>query len=193
MTSDNLTQAEGNYLVKLARATLEEALGNGSPQRLAPPPTQRLHAPGAAFVTLHTKSKTLRGCIGSLSPRRPLIEDVRSNTIAAAFEDPRFPPLTAQELPEILVEVSVLTSPKPLAYESAEDLLTKLRPEIDGVVIEQGWHRATFLPQVWEQIPNPKEFLGHLCHKAGLLYDAWKETDLSVSTYQVQKYEEPPM
>lgn len=186
----HLTREEGMYLVKLARRTIEEALGQKPSTPLSMPPTTRLQEPGASFVTLHTRSGALRGCIGSLSAYRPLLEDVKANALAAAFEDPRFPPLTASELDRIVVEVSVLTPPQPLAYTDAEDLVRKLRPSVDGVIIERGWHRATFLPQVWEQLPTPEEFLTQLCYKAGLPGRAWREGNLKVSIYQVQKFEE---
>ena len=132
----------------------------------------------------------MRGCIGSLVAHRPLIEDVRENAIAAAFRDPRFSPVRAAELPGIVVEVSALTLPEKLDFDGPEDLLHKLRPNVDGVLIERGWNRATFLPQVWEQLPSPEEFLSNLCFKAGLPGNAWRWPDLEVSIYQVEKFEE---
>lgn len=190
MTETYFTDEEGTFLLHLARRTIEEALGEESTDSPPASPTQRLDEPGATFVTLHTRSGALRGCIGSLAARRPLVEDVRSNALAAAFEDPRFPPLKRSELSDIVVEISVLTPAKPLEYQDPQELLEKLRPGVDGVVIERGWHRATFLPQVWEQLPRPEEFLAHLCYKAGLSARAWQEGDLSVSIYEVQKFEE---
>jgi AmmeMemoRadiSam system protein A len=190
MGQDDLTDAEGQYLLRLARHAISEVLGSTSSDSLGSPPTARLQEPGAAFVTLHTRAGALRGCIGSLVARRGLLDDVRSNALAAAFEDPRFPPLDATELGDIVVEVSVLTQPEPLEYDSAEDLVQKLVPLTHGVIIERGWHRATFLPQVWEQLPQPEEFLGHLCYKAGLSAHAWRTGDLSVATYRVQEFEE---
>jgi len=196
MTNDRLSQEQGNYLLKVARRTIEEALRLPSIGETDGPGTAEtghpdwLEAPAAAFVTLHTRSGDLRGCIGSLMARRSLIEDVRSNALAAAFEDPRFPRLTADELPGIVIEVSVLTAPEPLAYADAQELVHKLTPNIDGVILEQGWHRATFLPQVWDQLPMPEEFLNHLCYKAGLSVTAWRTGDLAISTYQVQEFKE---
>ncbi|MGC9469519.1 MAG: AmmeMemoRadiSam system protein A [Anaerolineae bacterium] len=190
MTETYLTDEEGTFLLRLARRTIEEALAEESTETLPSSPTQRLEEPGATFVTLHTRSGALRGCIGSLAARRPLVEDVRSNALAAAFEDPRFPPLKRSELSDVVVEISVLTPAKPLEYQDPQELLEKLRPGVDGVVIERGWHRATFLPQVWEQLPRPEKFLAHLCYKAGLSARAWQEGDLSVSIYEVQKFEE---
>ncbi|MCJ7551860.1 MAG: AmmeMemoRadiSam system protein A [Anaerolineae bacterium] len=196
MTNDLVSQEQGDYLLKVARRTIEEALGlpgtgETDVSRAAEMPhPDWLEAPAAAFVTLHTRSGGLRGCIGSLIARRSLIEDVRSNALAAAFEDPRFPRLSADELPGIVIEVSVLTAPAPLSYADAEELVHKLTPNVDGVVLEQGRHRATFLPQVWDQLPMPEEFLSHLCYKAGLSATAWRDRDLSISTYQVQEFEE---
>ena len=115
---------------------------------------------------------------------------MRVNAINAAFRDPRFPPLSRDELNRIKIEVSILTNPRPLEYKDAQDLLAKLRPGIDGVIIKKGFHEATFLPQVWEQLPRKEDFLTHLCLKAGLDGDAWRRGDLEVSTYQVQAFEE---
>jgi AmmeMemoRadiSam system protein A len=201
MTAAPLTIEEGHYLLTLARVTIANAVGAKSSITLSDPPS-RLNAPGAAFVTLRTRrgdlrgeprlggEPRLRGCIGSLEARRPLVEDVRENAIAAAFRDPRFPPVKAAELDNLIVEVSVLTAPEPLDFDGPDDLLHKLRPNIDGVLIERGWNRATFLPQVWEQLPSPEDFLGNLCYKAGLPPNAWRWPDLEVSTYQVEKFEE---
>ncbi|MGC9348241.1 MAG: AmmeMemoRadiSam system protein A [Anaerolineae bacterium] len=192
LNAEMLSEDEGRFLVRFARHTIAGALRDELPtEESVDPPTERLSQPGAAFVTLHTGAGALRGCIGSLMAHRPLIEDVRANALAAAFDDPRFPPLTLAELPNIVVEVSVLTTPKPLDYEAGQDLIEKLRPHVDGVVIQQGWHRATFLPQVWEQLPSPVEFLTNLCYKAGLPASTWRQGDLEVLTYRVQKFEEP--
>ena len=126
----------------------------------------------ATFVTLKMKNKprgsNLRGCIGSILPYRPLIDDVIANAKAAAFEDPRFPPLTPEEFNEIEIEVSVLTIPEKVEYEDVNDLRTKIRPMVDGVILQLGNHQATFLPAVWEELPNFDIFFAHLCMKAGL-------------------------
>ena len=126
----------------------------------------------ATFVTLKMKNKprgsNLRGCIGSILPYRPLIDDVVANAKAAAFEDPRFPPLTPQEFNEVEIEVSVLTIPEKVEYEDIDDLRTKIRPMVDGVILQLGNHQATFLPAVWEELPNFDIFFAHLCMKAGL-------------------------
>ena len=116
---------------------------------------------------------------------------MRRNAINAAFHDPRFPPLSERELEKVDIEVSILTEPQPLEYADGEDLLTKLRVNVDGVIIRKGHASATFLPQVWEQLPDPEDFLEHLCMKAGLSSNAWRNTKLDVLTYQVQYFEEP--
>ena len=191
METGSLNADERKFLLNLARDTITLEL-NGTDNETfdlgaVPAPLQ---SPGAAFVTLHTRSGALRGCIGSLQARRSLVEDVCNNALAAAFEDPRFPSLTARELPDIVIEISVLSAPQPLAYVGSDDLLQKLRPRIDGVVLESGWHRATFLPQVWDQLPTPVEFLRNLCYKAGLPGDAWRSGELKISTYQVEEFSE---
>jgi AmmeMemoRadiSam system protein A len=186
-----LSDDEGHYLLRLARHTIEQALGVAAEPLASPPPSELLSQFGAAFVTLNKRSGELCGCIGSLAACRTLVQDVSGNAYAAAFEDPRFAPLTKEELPDVVREVSVLTCPEPLTYADPKDLVTKLRPNVDGVVIERGWHRATFLPQVWNQLPMPEEFLAHLCYKAGLSANAWRQGDLEVSTYQVQEFVEP--
>ncbi len=191
MGQTSLNEAEKRYLLALARRTIEEALGAATTPLPPEPPSERLHAPGASFVTLHTRpGRQLRGCIGSLKAYRPLVEDVRENALSAAFRDPRFPPLRREELPHIVIEVSVLTRPEPLTYSGPEELVRKLRPGVDGVVIERGWRRATFLPQVWESLPQLEAFLANLCHKANLPPNAWHWPDLKVYTYQVEKFEE---
>jgi AmmeMemoRadiSam system protein A len=125
-----------------------------------------------------------------LEPRRPLILDVRENAVGAAFHDPRFPAVAVHELDDIVVELSVLSAPQPLTYQGPRDLLEKLRPGIDGVVLESGLHRATFLPQVWEKLPDAQLFLERLCIKAGLPADAYRQLDLDVYTYRVEKFAE---
>lgn len=187
---NRLTEDEGDYLLSVARKTIEQRISGHSeqPNSDADLPSKFLEQRGT-FVTL-TTGGNLRGCIGHIIPQESLIEGIRVNAINAAFRDPRFPPLTKDEWEKVRVEISILTEPKPLAYTDARDLLQKLRPEIDGVIIRKGYHQSTFLPQVWEQLPKKEEFLSHLCIKAGLGSDAWKLGDLDVSTYQVQAFEE---
>ncbi|MBN1486307.1 MAG: AmmeMemoRadiSam system protein A [Anaerolineae bacterium] len=182
--------SEKKYLLAVARETIEQAvLGQKENSPVLEDIPEILQEPYATFVTLRI-GEQLRGCIGSLSAHRPLFEDVQHNALAAAFDDPRFSPVQKHELEQIRIEISVLTKPELLEHQGSRDLLEKLRPNIDGVIIEQGWHRATFLPQVWEQIPWPEKFLTHLCHKAGLAANAWQWPDLKVFIYQVQKFEE---
>lgn len=144
--------------------------------------------PGASFVTL-TRQGELRGCIGTLEAHRPLGIDVRENAVAAAFRDPRFTPLTRAEFDDVRVEVSVLSPAEALVVASEEHALETLRPHVDGVVFEYGDHRSTFLPQVWEQLPDPAEFLAYLKRKAGLPADFWAE-QVRLSRYTVSKWKE---
>jgi AmmeMemoRadiSam system protein A len=145
-----------------------------------------LRAPGATFVTLETQGE-LRGCIGSLEPRRPLVEDVAENAFAAAFRDPRFPPLGTAEWPEVTFHISYLTPSEPLPADTREELLDALRPGVDGLVLEDPPFRSTFLPQVWESLPLPEEFLGELLRKAGLPRDHWSST-IRFWRYQVTEF-----
>jgi AmmeMemoRadiSam system protein A len=189
-----LAPEKGRVLLNLARSTLLEKFGMPLPPTEADRMRSALNdasfqACCGTFVTLKHKGR-LRGCIGSLSASDPLAEGVRRNAINAAFHDPRFSPLTEKELGQVEIEVSVLTEPQPLAFSDPLDLLRKLRPNVDGLIIRQGHASATFLPQVWEQLPNKEDFLGHLCLKAGLPRDVWKRGELDVSTYQVQYFEE---
>jgi AmmeMemoRadiSam system protein A len=189
MTSPGeLTEEEGKHLLSVARKTIEEALSQEKE------PLDRLDSPKfsekrGTFVTL-TIDGCLRGCIGHILPQESLVNGVRINAINAAFRDPRFRPLSKNEFEKIKIEISVLTAPKALSYSDANDLLMKLRPGIDGVIVKKGYHQATFLPQVWEQLPDKNSFLTHLCLKAGLDADIWKNEKLDVSVYQVQAFEE---
>ena len=146
-----------------------------------------LREPGASFVTLHLDDE-LRGCIGTIDPHRPLGQDVAWNARAAAYRDPRFPPVSAVELPRLQVEVSVLSPREPLPAASEAEALSKLRPGIDGIALEYGAMSATFLPQVWESLPEPADFLGHLRRKAGLPARFW-HPDVRLSRYVVEKYQ----
>ena len=176
----------GRVLLGIARSAIGEELGFDA--RL-PDDHPALHSSAATFVTLK-QAVDLRGCIGSLEPRRPLGVDVRENAIAAAFRDPRFPPLTAREFATTSIEVSVLARDEPVAACSEEELIMTLRPGVDGVIVRHGANRATFLPQVWDTIADPRAFLRALKHKAGLREDFWSPT-LNVSRYTVTKWAEP--
>jgi uncharacterized protein len=138
----------------------------------------------ACFVTLHLNGQ-LRGCIGSLQARRSLVDDVAENAFAAAFRDPRFNPLQPSELASLNISISVLTAAEPMSFNSEEDLIQQLKPDIDGLILQDGNRRGTFLPSVWEQLPTPREFLQHLKHKAGLPADYWSDT-LQVSRYTTE-------
>ena len=179
------TRDEGHLLLKLARHAIAEKLGEPH-IRIAH--RDWMHHPGATFVTL-SKHKQLRGCIGSLEAYRPLLEDVRQNACAAAFHDPRFHPLHAQEYQEIEIEVSLLSKPEPIQFADEFQALEQLRPGIDGIIFECGRYRSTFLPQVWEQLPQAEVFMQHLKYKAGLPVNYWSD-DVRLSRYTVQKWRE---
>jgi AmmeMemoRadiSam system protein A len=189
-----LNEAQGQLLIKLARYTLMRQLERQIPQAKYDSLEAALsHAcfqrTSGVFVTL-TISGQLRGCIGNLTSNEPLVSGVRRNAINAAFHDPRFAPLSASEIDEMEIEISILSEPRPLKYRDADDLFNKLRPNIDGVIVRKQAASATFVPQVWEQLTRPKDFLDHLCLKAGLASDAWQHSQLEVSCYQVQYFEE---
>jgi uncharacterized protein len=148
-----------------------------------------LHEPGATFVTL-TQGGQLRGCIGSLEARRPLAEDVKANARFAAFHDPRFAALAASELARTRVEVSLLTPAVPMIFSNEADAIRQLQPSIDGMIFECYGRRGTFLPQVWESLPEPREFFSHLKQKAGFSPDFWSP-DVKLYRYEVQKWKEP--
>ncbi|GAB4450370.1 MAG: hypothetical protein OHK0041_12290 [Anaerolineales bacterium] len=188
--NEKLSVEEQKTLLRLAREAMEHAVrGETLPPLDLSSLTPLLREPGASFVTL-TIGGQLRGCIGTLEAYQPLAEDVREHAIAAALQDPRFPPVREDELSRIQVEVSRLTRPLPLDYQDASDLLSKLRPGVDGVVLRDGFRRATFLPQVWEKIPDPAEFLDNLCYKMGASPDLWRRKRLDVLTYQVEEFHE---
>ena len=179
------TEPIGPVLLKLACAAIAGRFGKESPAADIP---DTLRQPGASFVTL-TQNGALRGCIGSLEAWRPLADDVRANAIAAAFRDPRFAPLAAEELASTRVEVSLLSTAEPMTFIDEADALTQLRPDIDGVILECDGRRSTFLPQVWEQLPEPQAFLAQLKKKAGLPADFWSDA-LKLSRYRVEKWKE---
>jgi len=186
--------AKGELLLRLARLNLAEKLKCGLTPADEDTRRSALADPGlqavrATFVTLK-RAGELRGCIGTLCAYEPLAESVRRNAGNAAFCDPRFPSLTATELAGVTIEVSVLSEPRRLEASGAQDLLRRLRPGVDGVVLRKGGAGATFLPQVWEQLPRTEDFLKHLCLKAGLPRDAWRDAGTEVSTYQVQHFVE---
>jgi AmmeMemoRadiSam system protein A len=176
---------KGQTLLHLARAAIAKELGFFSHDI---PRADWLEEPGATFVTL-TLNGQLRGCIGSLEAHRPLIDDLRRNAVASAFSDPRFDPLTKEEFADVLVDVSLLSKPEVILFSSEQDALTKLHPGKDGLILEYGRQRATYLPQVWAQLSDPQEFINHLKQKAGLPGDFWSN-DIRLSRYSVQKWHE---
>ena len=176
---------KGKTLLHLARAAIAGELGFISHDL---PRTDWLEEPGATFVTL-TLHDQLRGCIGSLEARRSLLEDVRANAVASAFRDPRFAPLSKEEFAEVVIDVSVLSKPEPVSFSSEQDALAQLHRGQDGVILEYGMHRATYLPQVWAQLPDPQSFIDNLKEKAGLPEDFWSE-DIKLWRYTVQKFKE---
>ena len=176
----------GDALLQTARQALARAFGRVS---AAPRPHPALDEHGASFVTL-TQRGELRGCIGTLEAHRPLRRDVEENTLSAAFRDPRFKPLTAAEFGITRIEVSLLSVPAALAVAGEDDLLLRLRPGEDGVVLAWRGRRATFLPQVWESLAEPRDFIAALKQKAGLSAGFWAD-DLLISRYTVDKFREP--
>lgn len=188
--AEKLTDLEKNLLLKMARQSLERGVrGQPLPPLHLAALTPALQALGASFVTL-THNGELRGCIGALEPSKPLAEDVCEHAVAAALEDYRFPHVQETELKEIQIEISRLTTPESLDYSTPTDLLEKLHPGVDGVVLMDGWKRATFLPQVWEKVSGKEEFLSHLCYKMGVARDLWRRKHMEVMLYQVEEFHE---
>ncbi len=186
-----LTREEGDILLKVARETIKQRLFPDSVNSFSEEELDRevFREKRGVFVTLN-KRGSLRGCIGHIIPYLPLIDGVRENAINAAFNDPRFPPLSQREFNDIVIEVSILTRPRKVEFEDFKELLSKLIPFKHGVILKKGINQATFLPQVWEQLPKKEDFLTHLCLKAGLLPNAWMDKDIEVMTYEVQAFEE---
>ncbi len=183
----NITPEQGALLPVIARAMITKQLGIAATiPRTADNPW--LNDPAATFITLRQGGE-LRGCIGSLKARYSLIDDLQSNAIAAAFHDPRFPPLSKDELDQVEIEVSILSPPEKIEFVSEADLLDQLRPHIDGVIFNYGGHRSTFLPQVWDQLPSPKLFMARLKEKAGLATDFWSD-EVLIYRYSVEKFSE---
>jgi len=175
----------GHVVLTIARSAIATQFGlpgNGVPDLVA------LREPGATFVTLR-QADELRGCIGSLEPTRPLVVDVHENALAAAFRDPRFPPLALGEFPSIAIEVSLLSAPQRIDVRDEEDLLSRLQPGVDGVILEHAGRRATFLPQVWDAFAGPREFVAALKRKAGWAPNFWSPS-INVSRYWVTKWAE---
>lgn len=191
MQAETLTPEERCLLLGLARRAIEKAVCQKDFTPPAPedfPP--RLREKGVCFVTLTTLDGDLRGCIGGLEAVQPLALDVWEHAIAAALEDYRFPPVRPEEISRLRIEISHLTEPQPLVYEDPAGLPKLLHPLVDGVVLRDGGRRATFLPQVWEKLPDPEEFLSHLCMKMGASPDLWRRKKLHVEIYHVEEFHE---
>jgi len=172
----SLNKEHQQRLLDLAKSSIQHGLQTGRSFQinLADFPVE-LTERRATFVTLH-KHHQLRGCIGMLEAARPLAEDIAENAFLAAFKDPRFPPLADDEFGELEIHLSILTPAEPVLFKSEQDLITQLQPGIDGLILEDGHRRGTFLPSVWEQLPEPEQFLRHLKQKAGLTPDYWSES-----------------
>jgi len=179
-----LSSEDRQTLLDLARTSIKKGLCGKTftikPQNYS----AALQAQGASFVTLHVDKK-LRGCIGTLEAEQPLVQDVVKNAYAAAYSDPRFPALTWPEFEHLDVHLSILNPPEPIHFESEEDLLRQLRPGVDGLILKDGFNRGTFLPSVWESLPQPRDFLQHLKLKAGLPPDHWSDT-IKVDRYTTE-------
>ncbi len=183
-----LSEREQKILLDLAHQSIVAAVAQDrTPHVELDLLPDRLQQPGASFVTL-TRSGLLRGCIGTLKHEFPLAQDVVLRAGAAATDDPRFPPLQADEIEDTEIEISVLTTPEPLDYNAPDEIPNLLVPGLDGVTIVHGLKRATFLPQVWEKVDGPEHFLTMLCQKARLPADAWKRGELEISTYRVESF-----
>ncbi|AEG01289.1 AmmeMemoRadiSam system protein A [Methylomonas methanica] len=182
-----LTNSQKAELLKLAKASIQEGLKSGRPlqidlQQYDPAITLKR----ASFVTLE-RGGQLRGCIGMLEAVRPLVEDIAENAFAAAFRDPRFPPLSETEYADLDVHISILSPAEAIDFVSEPDLIAQLQPGVDGLILREGYRRGTFLPSVWEQLPDPVQFLRHLKQKAGLPADYWSET-LKIFRYRTEMF-----
>jgi len=186
-TKGSLTPGQRRLLLDIARASIREGLEHDSALTVTAgdyPPA--LQAERASFVTLHLEGE-LRGCIGHLEAIQPLVADVAENAFSAAFRDPRFPPLREPEYAGLHIHISVLTPAEPMQFASEADLLRQLRPGTDGLILEDGWARGTFLPSVWESLPEPQEFLAHLKRKAGLPVGHWSDS-LRIYRYTTESF-----
>lgn len=174
-------------MLEVARESIQHGLAAGRPLPVDPAEyAEPLREQRACFVTLNLADE-LRGCIGHLEPIQPLIQDIADNAFAAAFRDPRFPPLSAGEYPDLTVHVSILSLPEPMQVASEADLLAQLRPGVDGLILEEGRRRGTFLPSVWESLPDPREFLRHLKYKAGMSESHWS-ANMTVARYTTESF-----
>ncbi len=185
MRQNNNDDYKGKTLLSIARASIAQVFGQSSD---VAEDAAWLQEKAGCFITL-TQNGQLRGCIGTIEAKQSLLDDVKTNAKAAAFNDTRFSPLTSEELNKTDIEVSLLSPMQALSFSNEQEALAQLRPHIDGVVFEYGDHHSTFLPQVWQQLPDVKEFIAHLKHKAGLSPDFWAE-GVKLSRYTVTKWKE---
>ncbi len=188
----NISKDEGGLLLKLARESIQQEFDKHDDDfsSIIPEACQSVFKQNrGVFVSLHQNGE-LKGCIGTIEPVKSIFEGVIDNAKHAAFHDTRFKSLSFNELKDTKIEVSILTRPEKVEYKDGVDLIRKIRPGLDGVIIKKGSYSATFLPQVWKQLKKPESFLRQLCLKAGLPPDEWKTGSLVVSTYQVQLFEE---
>ena len=182
-----MNNAQKAELLALARASIQHGLETGQPLAI-----DLQHYPAelivkrASFVTLEHQGQ-LRGCIGMLEASRPLVQDIAENAFAAAFRDPRFPPLSAAEFADLDLHISILSPAEAIIFTSEQDLIEQLNPGIDGLILQEGYRRGTFLPSVWEQLPDAQQFLRHLKQKAGLPADYWSDS-LKVFRYSTEMF-----
>jgi AmmeMemoRadiSam system protein A len=182
-----LSAEHRNILLQLANDSIDWGLQHGKALPVKVKDYEEiLQQPGACFVTLY-ENQQLRGCIGSLEAHQPLVRDVSENAFSAAFRDPRFPPLQSSERGLITLSISVLTPATLMNFNSEQDLIDQIEPGVDGLIMQDGFRRGTFLPSVWEQLPDKRLFLQHLKQKAGLPSDYWSET-LQVSRYRTESF-----
>jgi len=185
MTSKISSNEQSKILLPIARAAIAQALGL---YQTADESAPWLSETGACFVTL-TQHGQLRGCIGTLEPHRSLLADIKSNAVSAALRDPRFMPLSKEEFNITDIAISLISATQEMVFSSEADALAQLRPSLDGIIFEYGSCRSTFLPQVWEQLPSPQQFMAHLKSKAGLAEDFWADS-VKLSRYTVTKFSE---
>ncbi len=178
----------GAELARWARDRLAQELGG--PPALAPEGDWR-DAPGATFVTLRRPDGELQGCIGSLAPRRSILDDAAENAIAAGLHDPRSTPVRLEDVPTLDLELSILSPQEPIAFTDEASALAAIRPGVDGIVLQWNGHRATFLPSMWPRLPDVRTFMGELKNKAGLPWDFWDD-DVRLFRYTVDKHVDPP-
>lgn len=185
MAHMSLNKNHQQLLLNLAKQSIQQGLQTGRPLKVNRSDySPELLEPRATFVTLNIDHE-LRGCIGVLEAFRPLVTDVAENAFAAAFKDPRFPALTAEEFDQLDIHLSILSPAVPLVFSSEQDLLAQLKPGVDGLILQDGYHRGTFLPSVWETLQTPQQFLRHLKQKAGLAPNYWSDK-LQVYRYQTE-------